>query len=90
MEKNQFSRSSVHAQLNITMGEILTLVEASFADKEQRESFKSIVKLIFQKRHNWIDELASGNGSYNLKYVVGRGDTSSNTSNDKDEIGSDG
>lgn len=69
---NQFSRVSVHAQLSLTMGEILTLVEASFTDKEQRDSYKNIVRLIFQKRHNWIDELAGFKG----RYVIGRGELS--------------
>lgn len=51
---------NIHTQINFLQHGILTIVEAAFADKEQRQAVKDLVKGEFNKRHNWLDEIVYG------------------------------
>jgi hypothetical protein len=54
------SVETVHVQINYMQHEILTVVEAVFAEKEQRDAVKNLIKASFNKRHAWLDEIVYG------------------------------
>lgn len=49
--------STIQAQIGYLEGEILTLVDATFADAEQRKAFKDIIKDRFRAKLRWIEKL---------------------------------
>ena len=68
MPEVTYSRPDVHdrhltldgieAQLSFLQGEILTLMDASFSDREQCKAVKDLVKQFFRSRIRWIGELS--------------------------------
>lgn len=46
--------SAISAQLGFLKGEILTIADATFSDKEQRKAFKDLVRNAFTQRLNHL------------------------------------
>lgn len=42
--KFEYSQNALEAQMNFLIGKLLTIVDASIADKQQREALKTLVK----------------------------------------------
>jgi len=51
--------SEIAAQLNVLLGDVLTIVDASFQDSVQRKAVKDLVKGKFYARMDWIVRLTS-------------------------------
>ena len=56
-EQNYLTYEGVKAQIKYVQGEILTLIEASISDKEQRQALKDIANRNFGKRLDIIFEI---------------------------------
>ena len=52
------STEGIATQLNILLGDILTIVDASFQDVVQRKAVKDLVKQKFYSRMDWIAQLS--------------------------------
>jgi hypothetical protein len=52
--------SGVHAQLNFLMGDVLTIIDASYSSPEQNKAIKDLIKNSFRTKHKWLDSLAKG------------------------------
>lgn len=50
---------ALSAQLNILLGDVLTIVDASFQDSIQRKAVKDLVKGKFYARMDWIVRLTT-------------------------------
>ena len=53
-EKNYFKAQYLYDMLSHLQGEILTTIDASFGDKEQREAVKSLVRNQFNDKFTWV------------------------------------
>lgn len=51
------AESAVQAQIGFLMGKVLTIVEASYSDKEQRKAVKDLIRAAFQDRTIYIHGL---------------------------------
>jgi hypothetical protein len=49
--------SFIDLQLRSLLGRVLTFVDASYHDEEQRRAAKDVMKDIFGKTHSWIREV---------------------------------
>ena len=49
----------ITTQIRYLEGEILTLIDASYAEEAQRKAVKDLTKTAFRRKMDWIDELAS-------------------------------
>ncbi len=49
--------SAIQAQLKFLMGKVLTVVDATYQDKEQKKAVKDLIKDSFSGQLNWIYEL---------------------------------
>jgi len=56
-EQNYITYEGVKAQIQYLQGQILTLIEATTADKEQRQATKDIANRYFNKRHDVVFEI---------------------------------
>jgi hypothetical protein len=61
--------SGVHAQLNFLMGDVLTIIDASYSNPEQNKAIKDLIKNSFRARHNWLDSLAKGGDNGGTLYA---------------------
>ena len=61
------SSSVISTQVRFLQGEILTLIEAVVDDKERRDATKEIIKATFNRKINWMNELAYG--AYGCKVI---------------------
>lgn len=57
MDKPFFSGRSFSAQVNFLQGRILTIIDASFSDKEQRKAMKDVIKGEFIETLSHITDL---------------------------------
>lgn len=48
---------AIHSQVNFLQGKVLTIVEASISDKEQRKAVKDLIKSSFSDQLTWIRQL---------------------------------
>jgi len=48
------------SQVRFLQGDILTIVDAAFADKEQRKAVKDLVRAKFNDRFKWVHEIMTG------------------------------
>ncbi len=51
---------TVQTQLSFLLGRVLTIADASFADKEQRKAAKDLIRSEFNSKANLLAELACG------------------------------
>lgn len=54
---------AIKAQLRFLQGDVLTIIEASFSDTEQRKAVKDLVSGAFKRRIDWFQELCFGSDS---------------------------
>ena len=55
----------INIQLGFLMGDILTIVEASISDQEQRKAMKDVMRGAFNRKMNHITEIVTGiNGAF--------------------------
>jgi len=52
--------SAIESQLGFLQGEVLTLADSSFVDKNQCKAFKDLVKQFFRSRLRYMGTLAYG------------------------------
>ncbi len=53
-----FPSNAIESQLGYLQGEVLTLIEATIGDKEQKEATKQIIKNYFRKRIDWMNDIS--------------------------------
>lgn len=71
-EQNYLTEQGVKSQIQYLQGQILTLIEATVADKEQREATKDIANRYFNKRLDVVfkithEELTQGDNDFSKK-----------------------
>lgn len=59
------SIDTLHIQLGYFEGKILTIVDASYSDVEQRNAVKTLVKNAFRDKRNHFDDIVYGGGRMN-------------------------
>lgn len=57
--------NAIETQLNFLLGEILTVADAAFQDKEQRKAAKDLIRQRFTARIRWFNELCFSSGEGN-------------------------
>jgi hypothetical protein len=70
-ELHALSYNVIQWQLKGLEGEILTIVEASTQDTEQRKAQKDLVKQMFSKKYRWLNELCYPSNEGLSKTAVG-------------------
>jgi len=56
-EQNYITYAGVKCQIQYLQGQVLTLIEATISDKEQRQATKDIANRYFNKRHDVVFEI---------------------------------
>lgn len=49
-----------HTQVSFLEGKVLTVVDASYSDREQREAVKSLMRKTVREWGNWVYEIQCG------------------------------
>ena len=52
--EKKLSYSAIDTQINNLRGKVLTIIDASIADKEQRKAIKDLIHSIFSRKLDWI------------------------------------
>lgn len=50
---------AIETQIKFLQGKVLTLVDATFQDKEQKKAFKSLINSAFSQQLTWILQLCA-------------------------------
>lgn len=58
-----YSESALTAQMKFLLGRILTVVDASISNPEQKKAIKDLISKEIWERRDWIVETGTGNGS---------------------------
>ena len=56
--------NEISTQLGFLEGKVLTLVDATFGDREQRKAFKDMVRAQFRAQKTHIESICFGIGAY--------------------------
>lgn len=59
-EEKSLSMDTFRIQIGYLEGKILTIADATFGDKEQREAHKSLVRRMFREQRNHVDNIVYG------------------------------
>ena len=65
-KEHGFPSDAIESQLGYLQGEVLTLIEATIGDKEQKEATKQIIKSYFRKRIDWMNDISS---NYSIEHT---------------------
>lgn len=61
---------SFHIQLGYLEGKVLTIVEASYGDTEQRTAIKGLIKKMFREQRDHVDSIVYGSNTQSTNYKV--------------------
>ena len=56
-EERGLPLTAIHAQMSFLEGEVLTIADAIFQDRQQNKAVKDLLKAAFRKRQEYIAEL---------------------------------
>lgn len=63
--------SAIETQVKFLQGKVLTVIDAAFADREQKKAVKDLINQQFREQLDWIYELCHGTSLGGLKTAGG-------------------